>query len=502
VNDEVSWYSELAPTAASEAAVIVGRYRERGIDIGGVADPADHDRDVTPGGVAYMYAQDHFLAREQYLGGVGQIQGGEFFRSASSVRGVLDVLEQHGVARVEVTRVIEDIVLVRAVDGERRDALFILDRIDEEFGPGIATPDHVLTAANGDLAPCAASEPQEVYPPAEPYPAPCRGDGGASVRIFVADTGLLPGAEETFPWLRHATGDPDPRVGPDDTILPYAGHGTFVAGVLGCLAPGAEIRVANVFDTAGSALESDLVPRLNAAFDFGCEILHLTASCTTRNNSQLIALDAWLELLRQYKGVVCVAPAGNNHTRRPSFPAACPDVISVGALATDGHSRAYFSNYGGWVDVYAPGQNLINAFAAGRYTCQIYPYAGETRTFQPYSPEGSPECGLAQWSGTSFSAPIATGLIAARMARCGESGRAAAEALLAEARARTIPGVGPVLLPRCDDDERCGRCGGRGFGRGGGHCHGCGHGCGHSRSGGHGHGGDGGHCGGCGGECG
>jgi Subtilase family len=456
VTEEVSWYSELAPTAASEAAVIVRKFRERGIDIGGVTDPADHDRDVTPGGIAYMYAQDHFLAREQYLGGVGQIQGAEFFQSAARFRGVLDVLEQHGVARVEITRVIDDIVLVRAVEGDRRDTLFILDRVDEEFGPGIATPDHVLTAANGELSPCAASEPQEVYLPAEPHPAPCRGDGGARVRIFIADTGLLPGAEETFPWLRHATGDPDPRLGPDNTILPYAGHGTFVAGVLGCLAPDAEIRVANIFDTAGSALESEFVPRLNAAFGFGCEILHLTASCTTRNNSQLIALDAWLELFRQYKGVICVAPAGNNHTRRPSFPAASPHVISVGALAADGHSRAYFSNYGGWVDVYAPGQNLINAFAAGVYICQISPYGGETRTFQPYSPEGSQECGLAQWSGTSFSAPIVTGLIAARMARRGESAREAATALLARAGAQAIRGVGPVLLPGCgdDDDER------------------------------------------------
>jgi hypothetical protein len=44
-----------------------------------------------------------------------------------------------------------------------------------------------------------------------------------------------------------------------------------------------------------------------------------------------------------------------------------------------------------------------------------------------------------------------TGLIAARMARRGESAQEAAAALLASAR--TIPGVGRVLLPRSDDDE-------------------------------------------------
>jgi hypothetical protein len=141
-------------------------------------------------------------------------------------------------------------------------------------------------------------------------------------------------------------------------------------------------------------------------------------------------------------------------------------VLSVGALATDWRHRADFSNYGGWVDVYAPGEKLINAIGTGTYTYQIPPIpVGGQATFS----------GLAQWSGTSFSAPIVTGLIAARMARHGESAREAAAVLLARARAQTIPGVGPVLFPDCGDDdcehgrgERCG-CGCRGD-RGGGGC--------------------------------
>jgi hypothetical protein len=228
------------------------------------------------------------------------------------------------------------------------------------------------------------------------------------------------------------------------------------------MAPEAQIHVANIFDIAGSARESDAATRLKAAFGFGFEIIHITASGHTRKNIPPQALEGFLELLRPYKGAICVAEAGNNHTRRPSWPGAFRDVLSVGALATDWRHLADFSNYGGWVDVYAPGENLINAFGSGTYVCQIPPDAGQVRKFS----------GLAQWSGTSFSAPIVTGLIAARMTRCGESAREAAAALLAKARSQTIPGVGPVLFPECHGgEERCdGGCG-CGCGRG---C-GCGH---------------------------
>jgi subtilisin family serine protease len=323
-----------------------------------------------------------------------------------------------------------------------------------------------------------------VYNP-RPYPPVCPG-GGDRVRIYIADTGIVQNTVTNCPWLQGVTGDDDPSIAPDGTILHYGGHGTFVAGVVRCMAPDAEIVVRNVFDIAGSALESDFVPKLNEGFEYGAEIFHVTVASPTQGNLPLMAFEAWMQDLHQHKGVVCVVPAGNRGSKLPSWPAAFAGMISVGALSTDWRSRAYFSNYGGWVDVYAPGENIVNAFATGPYTCEVAPFAGEVRNFS----------GTAQWSGTSFSTPIVTGLIAARMARCGESGEEAAAALLPKARAQAIPGVGPVLLPCCDDDDdqrhggRCGHgCGGHGCDRGGCGCggHGCDRGgCGYGGHGKHG----------------
>jgi hypothetical protein len=504
------WYSELEERAAAEGEIIVDAFGEHGIDIGGERDRAEGDRDLHPGGIAFMYDMDHILTREQYLGAVGGMRGPQPPAEAGKLRGVLDVLDNR-VSDVEVIRVVGDVVLLclnprrhkhipdydygDQGGGEHADVLDLLRLIDDELGEGIATPDHVLSAAQ-TAHPCSATEPGLPYQPG-PCPPVCR-DGGARVRIYQADTGLVAGAAETFPWLAGVQGDPDPRES-NGTILPYGGHGTFVAGVLRCMAPEAQIYVANIFNIAGSARESDVAKSLKAAFGFGFEILHITASCLTWKNHPPLALEGFLKLLRPYKGVVCVAEAGNNYTRRPAWPGAFHHVLSVGALATDWRHRADFSNYGDWVDVYAPGENLINAIGSGTYTYQIPPNVGQV-TFS----------GLAQWSGTSFSAPIVTGLIAARMTRRGESAREAAAALLAEARAQTIPGVGPVLFPGCGGDEHrgCHQCGGgdcgcrRGCDCGHGRDCGCSGGSGHGRdcgcSRGCGHGRD---CG-CGGGCG
>jgi subtilisin family serine protease len=376
--------------------------------------------------VDHLYAEGQILVRDEYLGQVLEILE------------LPDEPELRGSGRIR--RVIAGVVLV-TLDEAQPAVLDALDVIDQRLGRGVATPDHVLTVSPGDGGVCPATEPQEVYEAIEPYPSVSQGNGGAGVLIYMDDTGLLQGAASAHPWLAGVQGDVDP-LPPEDPpgtqpIPAYTGHGTFVAGVARSLAPAADVIVTNAFSTAGSELESNWIPRLEAALSLGVDIFHLTIAAHSRHDFPLIAFREWLEHLREHGGAVCVVAAGNDGSRRPTWPAAFSDVIAVGALGGDWRGRATFSNFGPWVDVYAPGRDLVNAYATGTYTCHVSPYTGEVRKFY----------GMARWSGTSFSTPIVTGLIAGRISRTGETPRQAAAAVLEEARAQAIPGVGPVLLP-------------------------------------------------------
>jgi subtilisin family serine protease len=104
-------------------------------------------------------------------------------------------------------------------------------------------------------------------------------------------------------------------------------------------------------------------------------------------------------------------------------------------MTRDGQRRSWFSNFGSWVDVYAPGENIVNAYPRLWYRTMAHGHKRDT------------SAGVVRWSGTSFATPIVAGLIAARMSRTGESGRLAAQALLGAARDQHRPGVGPRLFP-------------------------------------------------------
>lgn len=476
---------DLVPAARAEARVIKDAFRRAGIHV--KTEPAPD------GGIAFMYQKGVLLVQDEDLDRVLLIvarPGAEILRpvypdgrfppeppaaesgpegsgepgpegSGPEAAGDAGEPPAWRPALRRVTRGLVALALLgtRYEDEDPRDddaepgeergvsgVLLALEEIDRQLGAGVATPNHVVTVS--PVLPCMATEPGEVPPDIEPEPGPCPGHGGAGVRIFVADTGLVDGAEAQHVWMAGVQGDPDPDPAaippghdPDD-LLPYAGHGTFVTGVLRCAAPAAEIYCANVFNLAGSALEADAVPKLDLALDEGYGLFNLTISSPTRKLLPLAAFNAWRRRLRESKGTACVVAAGNNGLEQPFWPAAFPGMIAVGALAADGRSRASFSNYGSWVDVYARGRGLVNAWGTGEYHCYVPPGAGPDRHFY----------GMARCSGTSFSTPIVTGRIADRMSRTGENAEQAATALLA--RARFIPGVGRVVQPCPDQDCR------------------------------------------------
>ena len=423
VPEEHSWDRDLHVRIRDQVNHIVSAFAEQSVPVNVV--PAGD------GGVDHMHAEGQLLVRDEHVPAVHELlnPGVEF--SADQVR-----------------RITPGVSLVTSANGGTRPTVpAALDQIDQLLGTGIATPDHVLTVAPG--GPCPATEPQEVYYETEPYPSVRTDNSGAGIRVYVADTGLLKDAEAGHPWLKGVQRAPNPDgteqawdpAGIDldgvTTIPPYAGHGTFVAGVIRCLAPHADVMVSNIFQVAGSVLESDLVAELDRALAWGADVFNLSITAATRLNLSMLSFDNFRRRLQQYKGAVCIVAAGNDGSPVPVYPAAYPEMLSVGALGADWRGRARFSNYGGWVDVYAPGRDLVNAYATGPYECHEYPYKGQIRNFY----------GMARWSGTSFSTPVVTGLVAARMSRTGETGQEAAAALLAEARANAVPGVGAILLP-------------------------------------------------------
>lgn len=408
-----------------------------------LADSAAHPpdwRDV--GDVDYLYREGVILASP---------------RDVDRVVGALDTVYRvegdspdDPVVDVTTSGVTSGVVAlgIAPIDRETRRVPEILDELDVLLGPGVARPDTVVFVCPHA---CPATEPEEVpartgepYPRAAPGACGCgRGctarDGrGGGVSVAVVDTGFLPRAAADHLWLAGVTGDPEEPLGASGAIRPYAGHGTYVAGGVRAMAPDAQVSVKGAFLLAGADYESQIVPKLIEALTTCPDVVVLGFAASTRKNFSMPTFDDLYDVhLRHLKGVVVLAPAGNDGATRRMWPAAYPWVVSVGALAADWRSRAAFSNHGAWVDVYAPGEGLVNAFAYGSYVCAEPPHAGKVRDFD----------GMARWSGTSFAAPLVAGLVAARMSVTGQNGQQAAASLLRIARRRGIPGVGAVLVP-------------------------------------------------------
>jgi subtilisin family serine protease len=262
----------------------------------------------------------------------------------------------------------------------------------------------------------------------------------------VDETVTLDGA--TIGYVDDAT---DPEMWPDQSgpldgsIDHYAGHGTFIAGLIHQACPDADIVSWRIMSSAGPIVESDLVDTLadiaevarrHRDGDDGGEaidVLSLSMGYYHETPEDVLFDSTMYDILKVLGqcGVAVICSAGNDATARPMFPAAFAPwadgngpiateagvvpVVSVGALNPNG-TDAMFSNAGPWVRAYAAGASIVSTtppFQGGLEPLartEVYRRRRETIDPDDYSST------FAVWSGTSFSAPLFAGRLAAQLA--------------------------------------------------------------------------------------
>jgi subtilisin family serine protease len=296
-------------------------------------------------GTKYLYREGHMLVRDEYL---------------DQVRAILGSIEIAAPVVQGVTLISFEDNALRALERIQGPQVQVEDpdpTTERQLGPGVAALDYLVSICQGGDKPgagggCPATEPIPVSaddPPDPAVSADCA--AGKGIKVVVVDTGLDYEAATMHPWLEGVTGDPDAAVVTDPQharrrLEPYAGHGTFIAGIVRCIAPAAEVIVKRIFSRLGATFESNLVRALNRVLDEDFpDVISMSSGTWTFNATGLLGLTVFNEMrLRHHKGIVLVVAAGNEDSRRSFWPAAAPWTISVGALAADRHSRAWFSN--------------------------------------------------------------------------------------------------------------------------------------------------------------
>ncbi|MEV1328302.1 type VII secretion-associated serine protease mycosin [Micromonospora costi] len=210
--------------------------------------------------------------------------------------------------------------------------------------------------------------PQQRYAPERLAPLAT----GAGVTVAVVDSGV----DRDHPQLTGRVLDgTDLLDDGGDGTRDCAGHGTGVASIIAAaprpgvgfrgLAPGARIlpvrvseqQVVEGRESGRTVSAADFARAIRWAVDRGADVLNLSVVLYTDNPAVRSAVDYAVA-----RDVVVVAAAGNLHEAgdpRP-YPAAYDGVLGVGAVTAQG-IRAAFSQTGPYVDVVAPGSDVVMA---------------------------------------------------------------------------------------------------------------------------------------------
>jgi serine protease len=193
---------------------------------------------------------------------------------------------------------------------------------------------------------------------------------GAGVVVAVIDSGV----DATHPDLAgNVISGLDATTDREGATTDRHGHGTHVAGTIAAVtgnatgisgvAPDVKIMPVKVLGDNGSGNMSDTAQGITWAADHGAQVINMSLGGT----QQVAAVSTAISYARS-KGVTVVAAVGNSRQQGSptSYPAADAGVIGVAATDTNDRIGVY-SNAGSYVDVAAPGTDILSLAPGGQY---------------------------------------------------------------------------------------------------------------------------------------
>lgn len=194
------------------------------------------------------------------------------------------------------------------------------------------------------------------YDPTDPA-AGDTGDGTVllPVKVAVLDSGVYAHPDLSASIL------PGYNFVDDNTdVSDVLGHGTMIAGKV---ADAGYIKILplKVIGNDGYGSYSDLIEGIYYAVQQSAKIINMSLGCQFESQALKEAID-----YASAHGVLMIAAAGNNGLDMSIYPAAYKDVLAVGALNSS-NERLNTSNYGEYVDLFAPGENISSTYLNGTY---------------------------------------------------------------------------------------------------------------------------------------
>lgn len=198
---------------------------------------------------------------------------------------------------------------------------------------------------------------------------------GEGIKIAVIDSGCdinHDSIKDNIIGVRNFT-DEDRKN--QNIVIDRVGHGTHVIGTIAAkgqnntvvgVAPNVGIYVLKAIDRTGSGKLSWVVNAINYAVKLKVDIISMSLGMSQSNDKLERAIK---EAINKDILVVCAAGNdgdGNSESFEYSYPAAYPDVISVGAVDKNG-VPASFSNSNLAIDLLAPGVNILSTFPNNQF---------------------------------------------------------------------------------------------------------------------------------------